>query len=91
MSLELDASLQGFVARLGLQVNALAIHVGYLEFNIVHLQIVNFLAVIGVWGNQWAHKKVSIACDNEEVVQVLATGKTRELTLAATAIPCCYP
>ena len=57
VSMELDASLQGLGARWGLQVYILTIPVGYLGFNIVHLEMVNLLAAIRVSVNQWAHKK----------------------------------
>ena len=83
--MELDASLQGLGARWGLQVDTVTIPIGYQNFNIVHLELVNILAAIRVWANQWKHQKVSIACDNEAVVQVLSSGKTRDLTLAAIA------
>ena len=33
----------------------------------------------------WAKSRVRIACDNEAVVQVLNSGRTRDLTLAAIA------
>ena len=47
--------------------------------------MVNILATIRIWGNQWMHQKVSIACDNKAVVQVLSSDKTRDLTLATIA------
>ena len=37
------------------------------------------------WGQQWCGKAVRIACDNQAVVSVLNSGKTRDLTLAAIA------
>ena len=67
----------------GSQVYALTIPLGYTNFQIVHLQILNILAAIRLWQTQWSDKKVEIACDNQAVVQVLTSGKTRDLTLAA--------
>ena len=52
--------------------------------NIAHLEILNIVA-LRVWHQFWANKKVAIACDNEAVVHVLNTGRTRDLTLAAIA------
>ena len=82
---ELDASLQGFGARWGSQIYALAIPLGYMNFQIVHLEMLNILAALRVWQTQWSNMKVGIACDNLAVVQVLTSGKTRQLTLAAIA------
>ena len=50
--MELDASLQGVGARWGLQVFALTISIGYQNFDIVHLEMVNTSAAIRIWGDQ---------------------------------------
>ena len=71
--------------RWGSKVYALTIPLGYLDLQIVHLEILNILAALRVWQKPWANKKVAIACDNLAVVQVLNSGKTRDLTLAAIA------
>ena len=47
--------------------------------------MLNILVVLRAWGSQWLHRRISIACDNEAVVHVLNSGKTRDLTLAAIA------
>ena len=83
--IELDASLQGLGARCGNQVYALPIPLGYMDLNIVHLEMLNILVALRVWNSTWAKSKVCIACDNEAVVHVLNSGKTRDLTLAAIA------
>ena len=83
--MEFDASLQGLGARWGLQVYTITIPIGYKNFNIVPLEMVSILAAIREWGNQWMYQKVSIACDNEAMVQVLSSGETRDFTLAAIA------
>ena len=72
-------------ARWGSEVYALAIPLGYLDLQIVHLEMLNILAALRVWQESWANKKVAIACDNLAVVQVLNSGKARDLTLAAIA------
>ena len=82
-SIELDASLQGLGAVWGNQVYALDVTLGYLDFQIVHLEMLNILVALRAWGSQWLHKRISIACDNETVVYVLNLGKTRDLILAA--------
>ena len=80
VSMELDASLQGLWARWGLQVYTITILIGYKNFIIVHLEMVNILAAIRVWGNQWMHETVSIVSDNEPVVQVLVRHLVRPAT-----------
>ena len=84
-SIELDASLQGMGARWGPEVYALTIPLGHMNFNIVHLETIKILAALRVWQESWRNSKVVIACDNLAVVQVLNSGKTRDLTLAAIA------
>ena len=83
--IELDACLQGLGARCGNQVYTLPIPLGYMDLNIVHLEMLNILVALRVWNSTWAKSKVHIACDNEAVVHVLNSGKTRDLTLAAIA------
>ena len=84
-SIELDASLQGLGAAWGRQVYAIDVVLGYHDFQIVHLEMLNILVALRVWGSQWLHKRISIACDNEAVVHILNSGKTRDFTLAAIA------
>ena len=83
--IELDACLQGLGARCGDQVYTFPIPLGYMDLNIVHLEMLNILVALRVCNNTWSKSRVRIACDNEAVVQVLNSGKTRDLTLAATA------
>ena len=84
-SIELDASLHGLGARWGSQLYAMVLPLGYLDLQIVHLEMLNILAALRVWKDQWKDKKVAIACDNLAVVQVINVGRTRDLTLAAIA------
>ena len=84
-AIELDASLQGLGAVWGSQIYAMEVPLGYLGFQIVHLEMINILVALRIWGSQWLHKRISIACDNEAVVYVLNSGRTKDLTLAAIA------
>ena len=59
-SIELDASLQGMGARWGSQIYALSIPLGYLDLQIVHLEMLNILAALRVWEQPWANKKVAM-------------------------------
>ena len=83
--IELDASLQGLGARWGQYVYTVPIPLGYKDFSIVHLEMLNILVAIRTWSHQWGGKAIKIACDNQAVVSVLNSGKTRDLTLAAIA------
>ena len=83
--IELDASLQGLGARWGNQVYSIPIPLGYENMSIVHLEMLNILVAIRVWGPHWNGKAIRISCDNQAVVMVLNSGKTRDLTLAAIA------
>ena len=80
---ELDACLQGLGARCGNQVYALPLPLGYMDLNIVHLEMLNIWVALRVWNHSWAKSRICIACDNEAVVHVLNSGRTRDLTLAA--------
>ena len=42
-----------------------------------HLEIVNILIAISLFTFLWASKKILTRCDNEAVVTVLKSGKTR--------------
>ena len=89
-STELDASLQGLGARWGADLYALTIPLGYLDLQIVHLEMLNILVALTVWQKPWANKKVAIACDNLAVVQVLNLGfhiATINVNLKVTHIP----
>ena len=83
--IELDASLQGLGARCGNQVYSIPIPLVYENMSIVHLEMLNILVAIHVWGPYWNGKAIRISCDNQAVVMVLNSGKTRDLTLAAIA------
>ena len=45
--------------------------------NIASLEMINILVALKVWHLQWAGHRVLIHCDNQAVVSVLNTGKSR--------------
>ena len=81
--IELDASLQGLGANFNNEVYAIPIVKKYNHFGIVHLEMLNIMVAIRVWAQQWAGKTIIIVCDNEAVVSVLNSGRTRDMILAA--------
>ena len=51
------------------------------KYNINHLEMINIMVALKIWGNMWSDKK----CDNLLVVEVLKTGGARDSTLATCA------
>ena len=84
-TLELDACLTGFGGCCGSLVYHLPIQRGHNNWTIVHLEMVNILIAMRLFQRQWASRRVLIRCDNEAVVSVLRTGRTRDPYLAACA------
>ena len=85
VTLELDACLTGFGGCSGDCIYHLSIPRGFRNLTIVHLEMVNILLAIRTFKRQWATKRVLIQCDNEAVVTVLRSGRTRDPYLAACA------
>ena len=54
----------------------------YLDLGRVHLDMVNILVALKLFGPFWCGCKVLIQCDEQAVVSVLINGKTRDLFLA---------
>ena len=81
--IELDASLQGLGAVCGNEVYAVPVELGYKGYQIVHLEMLNILVAMRVWAHIWHEKRVVIHCDNQAVVAVINSGKTRDPVLAA--------
>ena len=50
---ELDASLQGLGAMCGREIYAIALPIGYQNYNIVHLEMINILVAVRTWAPQW--------------------------------------
>ena len=83
LTLELDACLTGFGGHCGHSIYHLPIVRGFRQWAIVHLEMVNILIAIRLFKSLWKGRKVLIKCDNEAVVSVLKTEKTRDPYLAA--------
>ena len=83
--IELDACLQGLGARWNNSVYAVPLPLGYENMSIVHLEMLNIMVTIRTWGQYWAGQKICIYCDNQAVVCVLTTGRTKDAILASIA------
>ena len=84
-TVELDACLTGLGGACKNMVYHVPITLGYRQFTIVHLEMINILVALRLFGNTWKGNRVLIKCDNEAVVSVLRTGKARNPFLGACA------
>ena len=53
------------------------------QLKIVHLETINLVVAFRLWTKHWMHSSIQMNCDNEAVVQVVASSKTKDLFLAA--------
>ena len=58
---------------------------GYMGYNIGHLEMINVVMSLKVWGQCWANKGIKIHCDNKAVVDILTYGRARDATMATCA------
>ena len=84
-TLELDACLTGLGGRWCNFVYHLPIPMGFMNWSIVQLEMVNILLAVRLFQAHWTGKKVLVKCDNEAVVSVLRSGKTKDPYLGACA------
>ena len=84
-TLELDACLTGLGGCWCSFVYHMPICEGYMNWSIVHLEMVNVLLAVRLFQAHWAGRKVLIKCDNEAVVAVLRSGRVRDPFLGACA------
>ena len=47
--------------------------------------MLNVVVALKIWSQLWENQKVMICCDNQAVVEVLKTGKTKDSFLATCA------
>ena len=83
--LDLDTCLTGLCACWGHWVYHLPLQLGYGNYSILHLEMVNIFLALKVFRYSWQKSRRLIRCDNQTVVTVLNTGKTRDPYLAACA------
>ena len=77
-SVYLDACPSELGAIFDSQVYALPLPHSWQDVNIAYTEMISILVALKVWHIQWAGLKVRIQCDNQAVVSVLNTGKTRD-------------
>ena len=64
---------------------SLSIPKGFRNYTIVHLEILNIVVALKVWDSLWKDHIIEVKCDNMAVVEVLNTGRARDLMLATSA------
>ena len=82
---ELDACLEGLGGKFKNFVYHLPVVRHYRNLSIVHLEMINILVAIKVFGHMWHRQLILVKCDNDAVVQVLTSGKTKDPFLATCA------
>ena len=83
LTLELDACLTGLGGRWSIFVYHLPLVLGYMNWSIVQLEMVNILLAVRLFQPHWAGRKVLVKCDNQAVVTVHRSRKTRDPYLGA--------
>ena len=83
LQVHLDACLNGLGAICGNEVYSIPLTPGFGNFDIVHLEMINILVAIRAWATRWATQTILIHCDNQAVVAIMSSSRTRDLTLAA--------
>ena len=67
----LDACLTGFGVCFASMVYVLPIPLNFKNYTIVHLEILNIVVALKIWGHHWQDKIIEIKCDNMAVVEIL--------------------
>ena len=81
--IELDASLQGLGVVCDNEVYSIAIAPGLHNYGIMHLEMLNILVALRIWRHKWQGRRIVIHYDNQVVVIVVNSGKTKDCVLAA--------
>ena len=66
-------------------VYSLPIPLGFKHYNIVHLEMINVMVALKIWGHCWSNKCLRIFCDNLAVVEVFTFGRAKDAILATCA------
>ena len=84
-TVSLDASLQGMGGVFKNMVYTLSIPKCFKNYSIVHLEILNIVVALKIWAPLWKDQTIEIKCDKMTVVEVLNTGRARDVMLATSA------
>ena len=76
---------KGWVGVFKNMVYTLPIPKGFQNYSIVHLEILNIVVALKLWAPLWKDHTIEIKCDNMAVVEVLNTGRARDVMLDTSA------
>ena len=83
--IHLDACLTGLGGVFNNMVYSIPVPKGYNGYNIAHLEMVNVVVALKIWGQCWANKRIKIHCDNKAVVDILTYGRAKYALMATCA------
>ena len=83
--IHLDACLTGLGGAFNNMVYSIPIPKGYMGYNIAHLEMVNVVVALNIWGQCWANKRIKIHCDNKAMVDILTYGRAKDTLMATCA------
>ena len=66
-------------------VYALPFPLGYNNYNIDHLEMIDVMVALKICGQNWSNRYINISCVSLPVVKVLSTGRAPDNVLAACA------
>ena len=81
--LHLDACLTGLGGIFDRDVYHIPLPEKFRDIPIVKLEMLNILVAVRVWAKNWEKKCVKVFCDNQALVTILNSGRTRDPFLAA--------
>ena len=81
----LDACLTGLGGCFQNIVYTIPLPLRFENYSIVHLERLNIVVALKIWGTMWRDARIQIHCDNLAVVQVLNSGGSRDLILSTCA------
>ena len=81
----LDTCLTGLGGCFKNMVYTISLPLGFKNYSIVHLEMLNIVVALKVWGPMWRDARIQIHCDNLAVVQVLTSGGSRDSILSTCA------
>ena len=84
-AIHLDACLTGLGGCYNNMIYTIPIPEGHEGYNINHLEMINIMVALKIWGTCWSNQCVQIFCDNLPVVELIRTGRARDHILAMCA------
>ena len=81
----LDTCLTGLGGYFRNIVYTIPLPLGFEHYSIIHLEMLNIVVALKIWGPMWRDARIQMHCDILAVVQVLTSGGSRDLILSTCA------